>query len=104
MPNKKRITRSMLIEKGLTGFQVDVLIATMKIPKGQTRSYREIAIMAGHPKAYRAVGTTMKKNPFAPIIPCHRVIKSNGKVGNYSSGGPKKKMEMLMKEKAMAKP
>jgi methylated-DNA-[protein]-cysteine S-methyltransferase len=101
MSGKKKITISMLVAKGLTPFQIDVLTATMKIPKGQTRSYKEVAIMAGHPNAYRAVGTTMKRNPFAPTIPCHRVIKSNGSPGNYSSGGSKRKIEMLKKEGAM---
>lgn len=97
------ITRGMLMAKGLTEFQTDVLMATQRIPEGETRSYKEVAAMAGYPNAYRAVGTTMKINPFAPIIPCHRVIKSDGSIGNYSNGGPRSKAMMLKKEGAMRK-
>lgn len=70
-----------------------------KIPKGSVLTYKQVAKMAGSPSASRAVGTIMKAN-FDPKIPCHRVIRSDGKIGDYNRGGSKKKMEILIKEKA----
>ncbi len=67
-----------------------------KVPKGKVITYKTLAEKL-HTKAYRAVGNAMKKNPFAPHIPCHRVINSNGRLGGYSSG-IKKKIELLKKE------
>jgi len=61
-----------------------------KIPKGKTLSYKEVAILAGNPKAYRAVGNILHKN-YNSEIPCHRVICSNGKIGGYNRGEKKKK-------------
>ena len=87
---------------GLTDFQRKVLLAVYSIPKGQTRTYKQIAAQAGYPKAYRAVGTVMRKNPMAPTIPCHRVVKSDGTLGNYSSGGTQRKRAMLTEEGALA--
>lgn len=55
------------------------------IPRGETRTYKEVAILAGSPKAFRAVGTILSKN-YDVTIPCHRVIKSNGEVGQYNRG------------------
>jgi methylated-DNA-[protein]-cysteine S-methyltransferase len=68
----------------------------VKVPKGKVTTYKEIA-RAFKSKAYRAVGNAMNKNPYAPRIPCHRVVKSNGEVGGFASG-IKKKIEMLRKE------
>jgi methylated-DNA-[protein]-cysteine S-methyltransferase len=68
-----------------------------KIPRGKTMSYREVAELAGSPKAYRAVGNILHKN-YDSKIPCHRVICSNGKLGGYNRGKEKKK-EMLESEK-----
>jgi O-6-methylguanine DNA methyltransferase len=63
-------------------------------------TYKQIAEKIGSPKAARAVGTALSKNPFAPIIPCHRVIRSDGKLGGYSArGGIKKKLEMIKSER-----
>ncbi len=70
-----------------------------KIPKGKTLTYKQVANMAGSPGASRAVGTIMKNN-YDKSIPCHRVIKSDGTVGEYNRGGAKKKLELLIKEKA----
>ena len=79
-----------------TNFQKKVLQTVRKIPYGETRSYKEVAKAAGHPRAYRAVGNTMKNNPLPLIIPCHRVIGSNGKlVGFSASGGIVLKQKML---------
>lgn len=83
----------------LTPFQRSVLLACSKIPKGQTRNYSQIAQAVGKPKAARAVGNALANNPFPLIIPCHRVIRKNGKAGGYSAkGGESRKMFLLMGE------
>jgi methylated-DNA-[protein]-cysteine S-methyltransferase len=91
----------------LTSFEQDVLAATYAIPKGEVRSYKQVAEMAArqsgrrsYARAFRAVGSVMKKNPYAPFIPCHRVIKSDGSFGRYG-GGTKVKERMLRKEGAL---
>ena len=60
-------------------------------------SYKQVAKKAGNSRAARAVGTLMSKN-FDPKIPCHRVIRSDGKVGDYNRGGPSRKIELLLEE------
>jgi methylated-DNA-[protein]-cysteine S-methyltransferase len=86
----------------LTEFQKRVLLETFKIPKGETRSYKQIAKAVGRPRAYRAVGTALRKNPLAPFVPCHRVIRSDGDLGSYSApGGRRKKRELLKQERAL---
>mgnify|MGYP001561689564 CR=1 FL=1 len=80
------------------GFYERVWDKIREIPKGKVSTYKEVAL-ALNSKAYRAVGTALKLNPYAPKVPCHRVINLDGHVGNYSgSGGMKKKIEMLRKE------
>jgi methylated-DNA-[protein]-cysteine S-methyltransferase len=74
-----------LAPKG-TPFQLKVWKALLSIPYGETRSYKDIAIAAGNPKASRAVGMANNRNPIAIIIPCHRVIGSNGKLVGYGGG------------------
>ncbi len=86
----------------LTEFDWKVLKAALQIPLGQTRSYRWIAKKIGKPKAVRAVGSALGKNPFAPLIPCHRVLRSDGALGGYS-GGLKKKAELLRLEKEITR-
>jgi len=81
-----------------TKFQQDVWKLISKIPKGKVTTYKELA-RALNTKAYRAVGSAVGKNPYAPIVPCHRVINSSGLIGNYSAdGGVKKKIELLQSE------
>ena len=58
-----------------------------KIPYGETRSYKEIAIAIGKPNSYRAVANACAKNPIPIVRPCHRVIRSDGKIGGYSAKG-----------------
>ena len=71
----------------------------LKIPKGKTVTYKELARSIGRPKAVRAVGNAVGVNPYAPQIPCHRVIRSDGKLGGYSGGGgTKTKRALLIKE------
>jgi len=88
-------------KKILTAFEWRVLKATLKIPLGETRSYAWVAKEIGAPKAVRAVGQALHKNPFAPLIPCHRVIKENGVLGGYA-GGRKKKEMLLALERGVA--
>ena len=80
----------------LTTFQKKVLKVTFKIPRGQVRSYKWVSERAGS-KAYRAVGQALSKNPYAPHVPCHRVIASDGTIGGYS-GGLDKKRRLLREE------
>lgn len=79
-----------------TSFQRKVWNELIKIPYGETRSYKEIAVAIGHPRSARAIANACAKNPYAPIVPCHRVIRSDGNLGGYSAeGGIKKKIELL---------
>ena len=71
----------------LTDFQQQVLRATQKIPRGRIATYMEIARRIDKPKAVRAVGQALGRNPIPIVIPCHRVIASNGSLGGYSGGG-----------------
>ena len=71
----------------LTNFQRQVLLATLQIPRGQIVTYGEIARRIGNPKSMRAVGQALGRNPIPIVIPCHRVIASNGSLGGYSGGG-----------------
>lgn len=85
----------------LTPFEWKVLAATQKIPLGQTRSYQWVARTIGQPQAVRAVGQALHKNPFPLIVPCHRVIKSDGSLGGYA-GGREMKKELLSLEREIA--
>lgn len=69
-----------------TDFQKSVWKALCEIPYGETRTYKEIAVSIGKPKAYRAVGLANNRNPVAIIVPCHRVIGADGKLTGYASG------------------
>jgi methylated-DNA-[protein]-cysteine S-methyltransferase len=81
----------------LTEFERKVLNATKKIPKGKVTTYSIIAKAIEKPKAIRAVGNALNKNPYTPIIPCHRVVKSDGSIGDYAKG-VRKKVKMLRDE------
>jgi len=82
-------------------FYQKVWLACASIPKGEVRTYGWVAKKIGHPNAARAVGTALAKNPFAPKIPCHRVVRSNGLLGGYSGqGGLRTKRNLLKKEGA----
>lgn len=83
-----------------TVFCRKVWLACLRIPEGETRSYKWLAVRIGRPGAARAVGVALGKNPFAPLVPCHRVIRADGKPGGYSGpGGLKSKLSLLKKEK-----
>ncbi len=91
-----------LAPKG-TEFQQKVWTALLTIPFGELASYRDIAHQIGSPKAVRAVGAANGKNPISIIVPCHRVVGSNGKLTGYS-GGLKNKEWLLAHEKNNARP
>lgn len=79
-----------------TEFERRVYEITKKIPMGKVSTYGQIARILGN-KAYRAVGNALNKNPYPVIIPCHRVVKSDGNVGGFAQG-TEKKVEMLKEE------
>lgn len=76
-------------------FEQKVLTQLGQVPYGQTVSYGQLAAICGHPKAARAVGTVMRKNPFVIVLPCHRVVQSGGRLGSYSAGGVANKEWLL---------
>ena len=85
----------------ITNFQKKVYGLCKKVPKGRVTTYKEIARKLGT-KAYRAVGTALNRNPFAPVVPCHRVVNSNGSVGGFSRGTINK-VKLLKKERIAVK-
>jgi O-6-methylguanine DNA methyltransferase len=85
---------------GMTAFKREVLLAVKSIPKGKTASYSWIAEKTGYPEACRAVGNVMATNPFPPIVPCHRVVRSSREIGNFGSGIELKR-RMLIQERVV---
>ena len=82
-----------------TDFQKKVWLEISKVPKGKTITYKELAMKIGKPKAYRAVATACAKNPLLEIIPCHRVIREDGKMGGYNGKkGVRRKKRLLKNE------
>ena len=82
-----------------TAFQLKVWTYLRKIPRGSVKTYSQVAKGIGKPLAVRAVANAIGKNPYAPKIPCHRVVKSDGSLGGYSGkGGIKTKRFLLKKE------
>ncbi len=94
----ERTTFDLPLDMVGTDFQKTVWTELLKIPFGETRSYKEIALKIKSANASRAVGTANGKNPLCLIIPCHRVITSSGELGGYS-GGIKIKKHLLQLEK-----
>ena len=86
------------ILKECSGFESKVYREVLSIPLGELRTYKQIAKNVACPKAYRAVGQALKKNPLPFIIPCHRVVKSNSDIGGYIYGRKLKK-ELIQLEK-----
>ena len=85
-----------------TKFQISVWKEIKKIPKGQTKTYKDIAVALKKPKSSRAVANACGKNPLLIEIPCHRVIRSDGKLGGYSGkGGITQKRKLLKDEGAL---
>jgi O-6-methylguanine DNA methyltransferase len=86
--------------RGLSEFERAVLYKALEIPSGEVRPYSWIAREIGHPDAVRATGSALAKNPVPLLIPCHRVVRSNGHIGNYSLGGSRAKRHLLEVEGA----
>lgn len=83
-----------------TPFARKVYAVVAKILRGRTMTYGQVAAAAGRPGAARAVGTIMSRNKDTKRVPCHRVVRADGKVGDYAFGGPKRKLALLEKEGA----
>ncbi len=93
----KDIINKVKNSKNITNFQKQCYLALLKIPKGKITTYKGIAKQINNPKAARAVGNAMNNNPFAPSVPCHRVIKNDGSIGGFSKG-IKAKTRLLQQE------
>ena len=97
----KKGRRARWVYKYMKSFREKVLAVVRKIPKGKILTYKEVARKAGNVNASRAVGTFMRLN-YDLTVPCHRVIKSDGTIGEYNRGGPEKKRALLIQEKAIS--
>jgi methylated-DNA-[protein]-cysteine S-methyltransferase len=86
-----------------TGFRRQILDELTKVPYGQVVSYRELATAAGSPKASRAVGSAMATNPLPIVVPCHRVIRTDGSLGGYGGGLPMKQALLALEGATMPK-
>jgi O-6-methylguanine DNA methyltransferase len=84
--------------RGRSAFEVAVWTKALEIPRGEVRPYGWIAAEIGRPKAVRAVGTALGHNPVPLIVPCHRVVRTDGTIGQYSLGGPGNKRTILAAE------
>jgi O-6-methylguanine DNA methyltransferase len=84
--------------RGRSAFERDVWEKALEIPRGEVRPYGWVAAEIGRPKAVRAVGTALGHNPVPLIVPCHRVVRSDGMIGQYSLGGPHNKRMILAAE------
>ena len=93
-----RRVRIPLDLRGHTAFEVAVWMKALEIPRGEVRPYGWIAAEIGKPKAVRAVGTALAHNPVPLVVPCHRVVRSDGMIGQYSMGGPDAKRRVLRSE------
>ena len=100
---KKDAFRNLQLDTVGTAFQAKVWEAVRKIPYGETRTYSEIAVQIGHPRAVRAVGTALGKNPVCIVVPCHRVVPRAGGIGEYALG-KKVKQWLLVHETVSASP
>lgn len=94
LPARKKLPRG---QAGPTPFERSVYRAVSRIPRGRVRSYGWVARAIGRPGAARAVGNALKKNPLIGIVPCHRVIRSDGSLGGFTRGS-RAKARMLKRE------
>jgi O-6-methylguanine DNA methyltransferase len=84
--------------RSVTEFERAVLLKAREIPRGEVRTYGWIAAQIGRPLAVRAVGSALRKNPVPVLIPCHRVVRSDGFIGDYALGGRENKRAILAAE------
>ncbi len=82
----------------LPDFERSVLLKTLEIPRGEVRPYAWVASEIGRPLAVRAVGNALARNPVPFVVPCHRVVRSDGRIGQYGAGGPEAKRAVLESE------
>ncbi len=97
-PELPRLPERLFDLRSVTEFERAVLLKALEIPRGEVRTYGWIAAQIGHPAAVRAVGSALRKNPVPVLIPCHRVVRSNGHIGDYALGGPDAKRTILAAE------
>ena len=91
MKRQRKMLSTILKNSRFTDFQRRVYRAVSTIPDGEVRSYKWVAKRMNNPNAYRAVGNALNRNPYPKIIPCHRVVKSDGSIGGYSGGAALKR-------------
>lgn len=82
----------------MTEFERAVLLEVSKIPKGKVSTYKRIAEKVGRPRAFRAVGNALHKNPLSPIIPCHRVVRSDGRIVGETPEEVEERRRLLLEE------
>ena len=100
---QRRIFNMPLADDSLTPFACRVHQALLKVPYGTVVSYGDLAVVAGSPKAARAVGGVMSSNPFPLVVPCHRVVNADGRIGHYSAAhGAKTKSWLIEFERRLA--
>jgi O-6-methylguanine DNA methyltransferase len=97
-PALPRLPERFFDLRSVTEFERAVLLKALEIPRGELRTYGWIAAEIGHPLAVRAVGSALRKNPVPVLIPCHRVVRSDGHVGQYALGGSDAKRSILAAE------
>ena len=95
-----RLSEISLLLKKRTLFEQKVYRAVLRISRGETKSYQWVATQIGNPRACQAVGQALRRNPFVGIVPCHRVVRSDGSLGGFSRGARRKK-KMLQDEGVM---
>jgi methylated-DNA-[protein]-cysteine S-methyltransferase len=96
-----KLKRPSNIDSIGTKFQKKVWNYLKSIPRGKTRTYKQVAIGINRPKSIRAVANAVGKNPYPPKIPCHRVIRSDGSLGGYSGRGGIKRKKLLLKSEGI---
>ena len=94
----KTVVKVPLDLEQLPDFERQVLMKTLEIPRGEVRPYAWVAAELGRPLAVRAVGNALARNPVPFVVPCHRVVRSDGRIGNYGAGGPTAKRALLAGE------
>jgi len=95
MKRLPKISESISRNKCLTEFEKAVYKAILRIPRGEVRPYKWVARKIGKPGSARAVGNALNKNPYAPLVPCHRVIRSDGTIGGFAKGSAEKRRLLI---------
>jgi len=95
MKSNEDLTKYLL---RMTDFERAVLLEVFKIPRGKVSTYKRIAERVGRPRAFRAVGNTLHKNPLSPMIPCHRVVRSDGRIVGETIVEVEERRRLLLEE------